>query len=89
MSISGGKSKVEDKFADKPFAPSKLPFFYGWVVVLIGGLGIIMSMPGQTIGISAFKNSIRDALGISDIDISTAYIRLISYFVNIHNKSFT
>ena len=74
MSTKGGSSKVEDKFADKPFAPHKLPFFYGWVVVFIGGLGIIMSMPGQTIGISAFKNSIRDALSISDIDISTAYM---------------
>lgn len=74
MITHGNNSKLEDKFADKPFAPRKLPFFYGWVVVIAGGFGIIMSMPGQTIGISAFKNSIRDAMGVTDIDISTAYM---------------
>lgn len=66
--------KLEDRFANKPFAPRRLPFFYGWVIVVAGGLGIMMSMPGQTIGVSAFKNSIRDALSISDIAISTSYM---------------
>ncbi len=74
MSNKNSNRKIEDKFANKPFAPSSLPFFYGWVVVVVAGLGMITSMPGQTIGISAFKNSIQNALGVSDIEISTSYM---------------
>ena len=64
----------EDNFADKPFAPRRAPFFYGWVIVFMGGMGVLASMPGQTLGVSAFKNHVRDALGMSDIAISAAYM---------------
>jgi len=64
----------EDKFAEKPFAPKRSPFFYGWVIVFMGGIGVLASMPGQTLGVSAFKNHVRDALGMSDIAISTSYM---------------
>lgn len=74
MSKSPHTNKIEDSFSNKPFAPKKLPFFYGWVIVFAGTLSVIMSMPGQTIGISAFKNHIRDAMGLTDISISTAYM---------------
>jgi OFA family oxalate/formate antiporter-like MFS transporter len=65
---------MEDKYAGVPFAPKRLPFFYGWIIVLLGGMGILVSMPGQTMGVSAFKSHMRDALGISDVAISTAYM---------------
>jgi MFS family permease len=74
MNKSPHTGKLEDKFANKPFAPKSLPFFYGWIIVFAGTLSVIMSMPGQTIGISAFKNSIRDAMGLNDISISTSYM---------------
>jgi OFA family oxalate/formate antiporter-like MFS transporter len=64
----------EDKFAEKPFAPRRAPFFYGWVIVFMGGIGVLASMPGQTLGVSAFKNQVRDALGMSDIAISASYM---------------
>jgi OFA family oxalate/formate antiporter-like MFS transporter len=65
---------LEDRFSEKPFAPRRAPFFYGWVIVFLGGMGVLASMPGQTLGVSAFKNLVRDALGMSDIAISTAYM---------------
>ncbi len=65
---------LEDKYATVPFAPARLPFFYGWIIVFLSGIGILASMPGQTLGVSAFKSHMRDALGISDVAISTAYM---------------
>ena len=66
--------KFEDKFANKPFRPAKFRFFYGWIVVGAAAAGVLMSMPGQTLGIAAFKNLMRDALGVSDLQISRAYM---------------
>lgn len=37
-----------------PFQP---PFFYGWIIVLIAGLGLFFSGPGQTYSISTFINA--------------------------------
>jgi OFA family oxalate/formate antiporter-like MFS transporter len=65
---------LEERFSEKPFSPRRAPFFYGWVIVFLGGMGILASMPGQTLGVSAFKNHVRDALGMSDIAISAAYM---------------
>ncbi len=45
---------------DLPFSVTRFPFFYGWVIVAAGSLGILMSVPGQTIGFAAFTESIKD-----------------------------
>jgi MFS transporter, OFA family, oxalate/formate antiporter len=61
-------------FNHLPFAPKKLPFFYGWAILVFSALGILMSMPGQTIGVSAFiEHLIRD-LHISRSDLTFAYM---------------
>ena len=39
---------------DFPFAPSRLPFFYGWLVLVVATLAILVSIPGQTMGVSVF-----------------------------------
>ena len=54
--------------------PVRWPFFYGWVVVFFGTLGMLMSAPGQTIGVSAFTNHLIDAMDISRVNLSLAYL---------------
>ncbi len=56
------------------FSPAKWPFFYGWVVLVFGTLGTLMSIPGQTIGMSAFTDHLLEALGVSRNTLSLAYL---------------
>ncbi len=50
-----------------------VPFFYGWVVLVAGTIGIIMTGPGQTFGVSVFVNHFIDDLHISRSTISFTY----------------
>lgn len=54
--------------------PSKSPVFYGYVILLIGTIGIYCSIPGQTIGVSVFTDPVKDALGLSRNQFSNAYM---------------
>jgi MFS family permease len=49
------------------------PFFYGWVILIVGTLGIIMIGPSQTFTIAVFIDSFIDALGISRANLSLVY----------------
>ena len=60
--------------AEVPFAPRKIPFYYGWIILLLGSLGIIMSVPGQTIGVSVFTDHLIRVLGLTRVRISLAYL---------------
>jgi len=60
-------------FAGFPFSPSRLPFFYGWVVVFATTVGLIASIPGQTMGVGVFLEPLMAALGLSRLEVSTAY----------------
>ena len=53
---------------------SRVPFFYGWVMLPIVMLVHIATSPGQTYGISVFNPFIREALGLSHSAISGAYM---------------
>ncbi|MDA3928022.1 MAG: MFS transporter [Prolixibacteraceae bacterium] len=57
-----------------PFRVNKFPFFYGWVILFAGTVGIIMSIPGQTMGISVFTDYLIDALSIERTSLSFAYL---------------
>ncbi|MCP4398105.1 MAG: MFS transporter [bacterium] len=57
-----------------PFAPSRSPVFYGWIILLVGAGGIVMSSPGQTIGVSAFIDLLVRDLGVSPSNLSLAYL---------------
>jgi len=57
-----------------PFAPSRVPFFYGWVILILGTVGVMMSAPGQTVGVSAFTDLLIRDLGISPTNLSLAYL---------------
>lgn len=59
---------------DLPFAPKNLPFFYGWVILAIGTLGVVVSAPGQTAGVSAFTDYLIRDLAITRSALSVAYL---------------
>ena len=56
-----------------PFAPSRCPVFYGWVIVFAATLGAIFSIPGQTMGFSVFTDLLMEELGLSRVELSFAY----------------
>ncbi|MCF8231122.1 MAG: MFS transporter [Bacteroidales bacterium] len=54
--------------------PAKSKIFYGWYMIGLGTLGVLMSVPGQTIGISAFTDYLLKALELTRGQLSTAYM---------------
>ena len=59
---------------DFPFSPAKVPFFYGWIILAAGATGVVMSIPGQTMGVSVFTDRLIDSLDISRLNLSLAYM---------------
>lgn len=57
-----------------PFSPSKTRFYYGWVVLFAGTIGVLASIPGQTMGVSVFTDHLIADLEISRVQISLAYL---------------
>ncbi len=60
--------------AKVPFNPAKFPVFYGYMIFVCASLGMLMSGPGQTIGVSAFTDDLVEHLGISRFELSLAYM---------------
>ncbi|MDF1825076.1 MAG: MFS transporter [Verrucomicrobiales bacterium] len=58
---------------DFPISPRRAPFFYGWIIVAVATLGIVFSIPGQTMGFSVFTDILIRELGLSRVELSTAY----------------
>jgi MFS family permease len=56
---------------EKP--PIKTPFFYGWVIVLIAGLAVYFSGPGQTYNVSVYIDSYINEFGWSRTTVSSMY----------------
>ncbi|MEM9070757.1 MAG: MFS transporter [Myxococcota bacterium] len=48
--------------------------FYGWVIVVVSTVGVVMSIPGQTMGVSVFTDSLLEATGLSRLSVSNAYL---------------
>ena len=59
---------------DWPFAPRRVPVFYGWVVLAVSTLGILASIPGQTMGMAVFTEPLMEALGLTRTQLSLAYM---------------
>lgn len=49
------------------------PVYYGWIILVVGTIGLIMSSPGQTYSISIFIERFIEDLGISRSLVSTLY----------------
>lgn len=59
---------------DFPFSPKRFPFYYGWVILAASTVGVIMSIPGQTMGISVFTEPLMKALDLTSVQLSAAYM---------------
>lgn len=65
---------------DKPDRPqasrlvTAVPFYYGWLVLAAGTLGLAMTMPGQTVGVSVFLDKIVADLNVSRSAVSLLYM---------------
>lgn len=57
-----------------PFKVKKFPFFYGWIILIAGTIGVLASIPGQTIGVSVFTDFLIDTIGIERTDFSLTYL---------------
>lgn len=65
------------KTGNKPHNMSiaaKLPFYYGWIIILVVIISTVVSGVGQTFGISVFNPSILESLNISLSSLSGAYM---------------
>ena len=49
------------------------PVYYGWVVLIVGSIGGILTSPGQTYAIAVFIDSFIEDLGVSRSMVSTLY----------------
>ena len=52
---------------------ARFPFFYGWVILGISGLGMFTSGPGQTYAVSIFVDPMIEDLGLSRTSVSGLY----------------
>lgn len=53
---------------------SRSPVYYGWLVLAAGTLGLLMTTPGQTVGVSVFLDKIITELGVSRSLVSLLYM---------------
>ena len=58
----------------RPFDPSRLGFYYGWVILVVGSVGVLASIPGQTAGVSVFTDDLTATTGLSRLQLATAYL---------------
>lgn len=57
----------------KPFTNPNPPFFFGWLMLAIAGLGVFASGPGQSHTFSVFVGPIGEDLGLGKSVIASAY----------------
>ncbi len=50
-----------------------IPIYYGWVIVAVGAIGLVLTSPGQTYAVSVFIDHIINDLGLSRSVVSTLY----------------
>lgn len=51
----------------------RTPFYYGWVILAVGTLGMVMTSPGQTYAVSIFIEHFIEDLSLSRSLVSTLY----------------
>jgi len=60
--------------ANFPFSPLRFPFFYGWCIVIFTTLGMIASIPGQTMGVGVYTDFLIQNSHLNRMQISMAYM---------------
>lgn len=61
------------QWSNIPFSPAKVPFFYGWVLLIATTIGVVASIPGQTMGVGIFTDFLIEALDLTRSQLSLAY----------------
>ncbi len=64
----------ETPLGRRPFDPSRFRFYYGWVILLVGSVGVLASIPGQTAGVSVFTDDLTATTGLSRLQLAIAYL---------------
>jgi len=57
-----------------PFIPSRFPFFYGWLILIFTTVGIMASIPGQTIGVGVYIDFLIQSTSLTRMQISMSYM---------------
>ena len=57
-----------------PFAPCKVPFFYGWLIIIFTTVGTVASIPGQTMGVGVFTDYLIKITNLNRVQLSMAYM---------------
>jgi len=64
----------KNRLLSKTWLSSRLPFYYGWLMIPVAILAQGATSPGQTFGVSIFNPSLRSALSLSHSQLSGAYM---------------
>ena len=60
--------------ANFPFVPSRFPFFYGWWILIFTTLGVMASIPGQTMGVGVYTDFLIQSTNLTRLQISISYM---------------
>lgn len=66
--------EIKKRINNFPFRPDKIPFFYGWVILFAATVGVLVSAPGQTTGVSTFTDYLLENIHINRNQLSIAYM---------------
>jgi MFS family permease len=56
-----------------PFDPARFPFYYGWLVGVVGTLGMMATVPATPPGFAPFVDPVMDELGITRARLTFAF----------------
>ena len=65
---------LKQRWNNFPIQPKKIPFFYGWVILFASTVGVLVSAPGQTMGVSTFTDYLLENIKIDRNQLSIAYM---------------
>ena len=65
---------IKQRWNNFPIQPKKIPFFYGWVILVAATIGVLVSAPGQTMGIATFTDYLLENIHINRNQLSFAYM---------------
>ncbi len=57
-----------------PLALHHRGIYYGYIVLIVGTFGVVMSVPGQTMGVSVYTDYLIEALGVNRVNLSMMYM---------------
>jgi len=63
---------MHDQSSHSDSIVNRTPFYYGWVILAVGAIGLILTSPGQTFTVSIFINHI-----IAELDVSRSVVSLL------------